>query len=400
MSNSSKRFSRRTFLAVGGVAAAGAAGYGLFSKPKPNMAPSIGAIPPNPDAVHFESPEALRDFEALGIRHFSELDKLPWFEKDESGQFRLRAEAGIERIIDTHSHLGWAFGLGHSIDMTKQCAVEYFYDYDKEQDLLFEQIHPTPQEAAGMSREDLTLFLRTPQRNRTQTVANLALEMDAMKYTGIVSLPIAIPHQIRHANDTLAAAKLDKRLVPFGAVYPKPWGQDKIAELERQIAEHAIKGVKYHPVFQLMAPDSPEMMKMFEWCEAHDLLIYAHTGYTGREPKFMRAKSEPELFEKPLAAFPKLRMVLAHTGVRRIDQALAVARKFEERVWLDISGQTAPAITYILQRFNTDKIMFASDWPFYPLSVMVARGLVATAPCPQLREKFFYRNAEKLLGWA
>jgi predicted TIM-barrel fold metal-dependent hydrolase len=193
---------------------------------------------------------------------------------------------------------------------------------------------------------------------------------------------------------------MDARFVPFGGIYPKPWGPKKAEQLEQQIKEHGIKGIKYHPVFQLLAPEDPNMMGLFEWCQARDLLVYAHVGYTGKEPRFMREKSEPERFIKPLEAFPKLRMVFAHTGVRRIDEALKVARKFEDRVWLDISGRSAANIAYILERYDTEKIMYASDWPFMPLAIMVARGLVATESCPNVRERFFSGNAQKLLGLA
>lgn len=382
-----------------GVAAGLAAGSGRFSRKKPDMPLSIGKLDPeaNPTSCDLHS---LSDFEELGIQHLSEFDRLPWFEKDDSGELRLKDNSGVGPIVDTHSHVGWAFGLGRSVDMTRNCKVEYFYDYERQQDVLFKQIHPTQNEAAQMTQEDLSLFVKTPKRNRTQTAANLAAEMDRMNYGHIALLPIAVPHLPRHMKDTLNAAKMDDRFMPLGAVYPKPWSDNKVAELDRQVKEHHIKGVKYHPIFQLIAPDDPDMMKFFAWCEGNDMLVYAHTGYTGREPGFMKQKSEPQRFAKALEAFPKLRMVFAHTGVRRVDEALEVARRFEDRVWLDISGQAAPAITYILQRYNSEQVMFGSDWPFYPLAVMVARGLVATESCPNLRAQLFGENARKLFKLA
>jgi uncharacterized protein len=396
----SGRIARRTFLAVcGGGVVAGVAANHYLSRKAPELALSIGRVPADANSFAANA-SAQKEIEDLGIRHLSEFEKLPWFEKDDTGQFRLKKDAGIGPIVDTHSHVGWAFGLGHSVDMTRTGKVEYFYDYEREQDVLFTQTHPTNEEAAQMSHEDIALFLKTPKRNRTQTAANLVAEMDRMNYRNVALLPIAIPHQSRHATDTLSAVKMDARFVPFGAIYPKPWGPKKIAELERQVKEHAIKGIKYHPVFQLLAPDDPAMMKLFEWCEAHDMLVYAHTGYTGKEPGFMREKSELKRFVKPLESFPKLRIVFAHTGIRRVDDALEVARKFEDRVWVDISGQAAPAITYILQRYDTEKVMFGSDWPFYPLAVMIARGLVATQSCPNLRAGFFGGNAKRLLALA
>ncbi|MCX5771691.1 MAG: amidohydrolase family protein [Candidatus Hydrogenedentes bacterium] len=395
----SSRIRRRTFLALGaGAAVAGVAGWRYVGRETPDLALSIGKTPPDENSSVEINPGRLKEFEDLHIRHMSELGRLPWFEKDDSGQFRLRGDAGIGPIVDPHSHVGWAFGFGGSVDMTRRGRVDYMYDFERDQDVLFKQEHPSNEEAAAMSHQTLTQFVKTPARNRTLTVANVAGEMDRMNYAKLFLLPLAIPRQTRHVSDTFGAAKIDRRIEAFGAVYPKPWGPKIVAELERQVVEHHIKAIKYHPVFQLLAPDDPDMMKLFEWCQARDMLVYAHTGYTGKEPRVMREKSEPVRFAVPLEAFPKLRIVFAHTGVRRLDQALEVARRFEDQVWLEISGQAVPAISYILQRYDTEKVMFGSDWPFYPLSVAVARSLVATEPCPDLRERLFAENAKRLFG--
>ena len=392
---------RRTFfkLSGAGLAAAGLSVVYLRSRKTPELPASIGKLQPIANAPCPDAPMRPKDIEDLGIRRMSELVRLPWFKKDEAGELCLRPDAGIGPIIDTHAHLGWAYGWGQSVDMTRKCKVQYFYDYELDQEVLFAQNHPTSEEASSIMHENLRLFLRTPERNRTHTAANLSAEMDRMNYRNIVLLPIEIPHQSRHAHDTLGAAKLDPRFVAFGAVYPKPWSPKIIARLEDQL-KTGIKGVKYHPEFQLLAPGDPNMMSLCEWCQAHDLILYAHVGYTGREPGFMKKKSEPKLFEKPLQAFPKLRMVFAHTGVRLMDETLEVARKYEDRVWLDISGRSASDIAYILQRYDTEKIMYASDWPFMPLAIMVARGLAGTQTCPQLRDRFFSGNASRLLGLA
>ena len=390
---------RRRFLKLcgAGVVVAGLSAVYLRSRKTPDLPESIGRLQPNADAPCPEAPLNPKNIEDLGIRRMSELDRLPWFKKDDAGNLCLRPDAGIRPIIDTHSHLGWAYGLARSVDMTRTCKVQYFYDYERDQDVLFTQDHPTSAEGSSITREGIQVFFRTPARNRTHTAANLSLEMDRMNYRNIVLLPIEIPRQSRHAHDTFQAATLDSRFIAFGAIYPKPWGPEKVAQLEAQ-RKTGIKGIKYHPEMQLIAPDDPNMMKLFEWCQANNLLVYAHVGYTGREPGFMKKKSEPRLFEKPLQAFPKLRFVFAHTGVRLIDETLEVARKYEDRVWLDISGRSASNIAYILQRYDTEKIMYASDWPFMPLAIMVARGLVATEACPQLRERFFSGNAARLLG--
>lgn len=399
--NKTPRTSRRKFLAVcaAGAAVAGASGIYVRSRTKPEMPESVGRLEPGPGAPCPDAPLKPKDIEALGIRRLSDFDRLPWFAKNDAGELLLKPDAGIGPIIDTHAHFGWSFGLSLPIDMTRKCPVQYCYDWDRDQDILFAQDHPNRDEGAVIKRNSLKVFLWTPAPNKTHTAANLSAEMDRMNYRNIVLLPLEIPHQSRHAEETFKAAESDSRFVPLGAIHPKSWGPEKIAALEGQL-KRGIKGVKFHPEMQNIAPDDPDMMKLCEWCQANKLLVYAHVGYTGHEPGFMRKKSEPKRFERPLEAFPELRFVFAHTGVRCIDETLEVARKYDDRVWLDVSGRSAANITYIFQRYDTEKIMYASDWPFMALPVMVARGLVATKPCPQLREGFFSGNAKKLFELA
>ena len=106
----SRRIARRTFLAVCGTGAvAGVIGYRHLSVERPDLPLSMGKLPPDADPSIPVNPDCLKGFEDLGIRRLSELDRLPWFEKAEDSLFRLREDAGIGPIVDTHAHVGWAF---------------------------------------------------------------------------------------------------------------------------------------------------------------------------------------------------------------------------------------------------------------------------------------------------
>jgi hypothetical protein len=246
----------------------------------------------------------------------------------------------------------------------------------------------------------LTILARTPGRYHTHTAANLEREMDAMNVAHACLLPIEIPVGSHHAADTLEAARRDDRYVPFGGVNPRSWGTEEEDALLEQIEAYGIRGIKYHPVFQFAPPDDPGALAMFEFCAANDLIVLSHIGYTGNELPFMRAASEPERLVKALEANPNLKLVCLHTGVRRIDETLAVARRFPEQVWLGLSGQPTPNISYILRRYDTERILWGSDWPFYPLSVMLARALAATQKQDTIRRRILHENGLKLLDLA
>ena len=189
---------------------------------------------------------------------------------------------------------------------------------------------------------------------------------------------------------------MDARFIPLAAVHPWPWGPRKIARLERQFSAGA-RCIKYHPEFQFMAPDNKHAMELFAWCEDKDVPVITHCGYKGVEPAWMREKSEPERFRPMLKAFPNLQVVMAHTGIVLHKEILSLAREFEDQVWLDIAGQDVPTILEILDGYDHQKILYGSDWPFYPLAVMLAKALVATEGREQVRADLLHNNAARLL---
>lgn len=392
---------RRRFLKMlggGGVLAAGAGALLLRRYGGRQIPASVGALPAGGTNVGQVDAAAVQAIADLNIRTLKDLDRLPWFKRREDGMLVLRDDLGIPAHIDIHAHVGWRHGSGQLIDMEKRCPVEYLYDFERDQDVLFEQIHPAKDEGRDLTLDSVAALVRTPPSNLTHTAANLIAEMDAMKVKKACMLPIEIPVKSHHAHDTLNALAMDDRFMPFGGVYPQSWGSDQEDRLAQQKKDFGIRGIKYHPVFQFTAPDDDDAMAMLEYCVDNDLIVMSHIGYTGGELSFMRNNSQPYRLERALEAFPTLRIVCLHTGVRMIDETLAVARKFPEQVWLGISGQPVPNITYILERYDHERILYGSDWPFYPLSVMLARALTATEGRDELRQRVLHDNAAKLLG--
>ena len=337
------------------------------------------------------------NFQTLNIRRMSELDRLPWFEKNPAGQLRLKAEAGVPPVLDIHSHVGWSYGFSRPVDYRAHNEVNYFYDYEVDQDVLFEERHPFPVEQKRLARDINSSFYRLSPASATHTAANFAAEMDRFNVKHACLLPIEGPILSRHAEDTIRASALDARFIPFGAVFPWPWGRRKIERLQNLLSRGA-KAVKVHPEFQFIAADHPHQLKLFAWCAENGVPVLAHCGYTGAEPAWLRAKAEPDRFRVALRNFPKLQLLLAHTGLSKRVETLAVARDFPKQVWLDISGQSVPDLKMILDGYDRDRICFGSDWPFYPLAVALARSLVATEDRPEYRGDLFFKNGARFLG--
>ena len=336
------------------------------------------------------------DFEAQGIRRMSQLDRLPWFRTGEYG-LQLREDSGVPPVLDVHAHVGWSFGFARSVEYTSRPPVKYFYDYEEAQDVLFDEHHPFPKETEIIGAEMRLSLFKLGESSATHTASNLIGEGALYNYSKICLLPIEGPIASRHAKDTMAASKLDSKFIPFAAVHPWPWGTEKVRAL-KALLDQGAPAVKYHPEFQFIAPDNPHMRQMFAWCESHGVPILAHCGYTGAEPGWLRAKAEPDQFRAVLRDFPKLKLLLAHTGLSRWEQTLDVVQGHDEHAWIDISGQPANVIRTILDRYDHQRICYGSDWPFYPIAVAMARPLVATHDRPDLWPDLFYNNAARFLG--
>ncbi len=382
-------------MAAGGITAAALVEVGGRTGIRPLKGFSVAK--PDPDVTAFlgDLPEDAHDRAILSM---SDQDRLRWFEKDDENRLRLSDQADIPPILDCHTHVGWSQGIGADIDMTARSRVQYFFDHETPQNLLHVQMHPTAAESRILSSETTWTLVRTPDRNKIHTAVNLLAEMARFNHRESVLLPVEIPLRSRHLEQTLRGAALDKRLIPFMGMHPRRWSDAKAARLAGMF-EGKVRGLKFHPVFQFMAPDAPDGMAMFEWCAAHDVVVLTHTGFTGSEPAFMRAFSEPERFHAPLRAFPKLKMIFAHTGSRaRFPEALAVAKAHEDQVWLEFTGQPVPNIKTLLDQYDPQKLVYGSDWPYYPLSVSLARFLVATTGRETLRPAILRDNFAALMG--
>jgi uncharacterized protein len=301
----------------------------------------------------------------------------------------------VPEIIDDHSHLGWSYFFGGVIDhMDASRPVKYFYDYDVDQDVLNEKVHPTPEEGKLIEKDIYVIIFRCPPIARTQTAPHMIKEMDNLNVKNILVAPIEIPIRSRHARQTFAtAAKCGGRLIPYAGVHPYTPSYEK--RIRDMVAQGA-RGFKYHPEFQFVAPDNKKALRIFALIEELDLPVLCHSGFTGTEPGFMQKLAALPRYRVIFESFPKLKFILGHSGLKNIPEALAYAAEFPQ-VYLDLAGQTAECTREIIQKADTDRILYGSDWPFYPMAVTLARTLVATEGMPEsVRKKILHDNAQRL----
>jgi predicted TIM-barrel fold metal-dependent hydrolase len=168
-------------------------------------------------------------------------------------------------------------------------------------------------------------------------------------------------------NDFIAdyAASHPEKIIGFGAIDP---AVDPIEETLDEIVSLKLRGVKLGPIYQNIHPTDPRMMKVYEFCQAHELPIMIHQGTT-----FVRTGplkyALPIQLEDVVIEFPRLRMIIAHLGHPWIAETLVLIRK-HPHLYSDISAlhyrpwQFYNALIMGKEYGVLDKILFGSDYPF------------------------------------
>jgi predicted TIM-barrel fold metal-dependent hydrolase len=201
------------------------------------------------------------------------------------------------------------------------------------------------------------------EKYRERRIAAVIFTVDAEK---------ALGHG-RISNEEVAAgaARHPDVLIPFGSIDPAK-GADGVAELERLVADHGVRGLKFHPSLQEFAPNDGTAYPLFEALAARGLPAIFHTGQTGigaGMPGGGGIKlrfSNPMLLDDVAADFPELTIIMAHPSVPWQSEAISVATH-KPNVAIDLSGWSPKYFPQELVRAINgplrSKVLFGSDYP-------------------------------------
>lgn len=211
--------------------------------------------------------------------------------------------------------------------------------------------------------------------NRTPTVAEIAqryrdLSMAAVVFT--VDHEAATGHRpIANEYVAEAAAQYADVLIPFGSVDPAR-GAAAVRAARRLVAEHGIRGFKFHPSLQDFDPSSRAHDPLYDAIAELGVPAVFHTGQTGIGAGLpggggiRLGLSNPMLLDEVAARHPDLVMVMAHPSVPWQDEAIAVATH-KANVYIDLSGWSpkyfAPNLVRHVNSLLQDKVLFGSDFP-------------------------------------
>ncbi len=202
----------------------------------------------------------------------------------------------------------------------------------------------------------------------------------------------------------IAAANADV-LIPFASVAPSR-GRKGVEEARRLIAEHGVRGFKFHPTSQAFFPNDRSAYPLYEAIAEAGLPALFHTGHSGIGSGMpggggLRLKySNPMHVDDVAVDFPEMPIILAHPSFPWQDEAISVALH-KQQVYIDLSGWSPkyfpPQLVQYANTLLRDRVLFGSDFPL----ITPDRWLADFEQCPirdEVRPLILKENAARLLG--
>jgi predicted TIM-barrel fold metal-dependent hydrolase len=277
--------------------------------------------------------------------------------------------------IDVHVHVEMsAAGVDALPDELRDAAVKHFRG---------QSARPTAQELAAYYRE--------------RRMMAVIFTVDAESFTGQPRIP----------NEEIAAVAREHPdvLIPFASIDPHK-GRRGVDEAKRLIADHGVRGFKFHPNAQAFFPNDRMAYPLYEAIEEAGLPALFHTGQSGVGSGLpggggVRLKySNPMHVDDVAVDFPDLTIVLAHPSFPWQDEAIAVAMH-KPQVYIDLSGWSPkyfpPQLVHHANTLLRERVLFGSDYPFITPDRWLA-DFEALDIRAEVRPLILKENAVRLLG--
>ena len=248
-------------------------------------------------------------------------------------------------------------------------------------------------------------------QDRTPTVTAIAEHYRARNMAAVVftvEAPAATGHPALSSEEIAdAAAEHADVLIPFGSVDPHA-GKAAVRRARALVAEHGVRGFKFHPSLQAFEPNDVRHYPLYEAIQELGVPALFHTGQTGIGAGLPGGHgiklrySNPMLLDDVAADFPGLTIILAHPSVPWQDEAISVATH-KANVYIDLSGwspkyfppQLVRAANSLLKR----KVLFGSDFPVITPDRWLA-DFAALDLKEEVRPLILKDNAVRVLGLA
>jgi len=161
------------------------------------------------------------------------------------------------------------------------------------------------------------------------------------------------------ANEFLAKSteEAGDRIIPFMRINPHL--QENALSSIKKGAKQGFRGIKFHPRNEAFAINSEELaFPIAELAVKLGMPILIHTG----EPDTY-GYAQPTLVGDLADSFPDLTLVVGHMGKRLCEDAICVARWFDNII-LETSFRSHRDIARAVRKVGADRVIYGSDMPF------------------------------------
>lgn len=276
-------------------------------------------------------------------------------------------------VTDMHCHLGNILYPGGGSVVLSDAPFAHPFDLDAPRRLALYGFEALDGSFYSLKAVKLQMTEAERRRNFTATLANLSSRLGRFAIGRACVMPIA-PNTM--FDDVLKAAEKDARLIPFGSFDFTQ--KDLPAQANRQISLGA-KGFKLHTVLQRVDPCGAEVTEALSSLPDGTVVLF-HAGEANYYPVRESGLQRPEFgrvvdLARMCRAFPRLRFVAAHGGLREFRDVLELLAPMKN-VWVDTSFVSPKGIRALADAFGTGRVLFASDWPygFYRTGLLSVRA--------------------------
>jgi hypothetical protein len=194
------------------------------------------------------------------------------------------------------------------------------------------------------------------------------------------------------------------RLIAVGSVHPR-FSRDGYGDA-RRLFDSGIRMIKLHPPHQLFFANAhlqrnEALAGTYRAAEEAGVPVMIHTG-TSIFPSARNRFADPMAIDDVAVDFPKLRIVVAHSGRPLYGETAFFLARRHPNVFLELSGIPPGKLLEHLPRLEevADKTLWGTDWPS-PGIRSPSENVAAFRTLPlsdDAKRKILYENAKKLFG--
>jgi predicted TIM-barrel fold metal-dependent hydrolase len=302
----------------------------------------------------------------------------------------------IMKIIDAHCHLGDILYAGGG-EIIGRSGVKKIIFFDP---ISIWQFFLNRNFGMGnfLYKRFLPSIIRAEQaRSKTATSENTLKSMENSGITAAALMPI--PPYVAF-SDLRAAARRNNAFIPFTGA-----DLSDMENLEQRLGanvEAGARGLKLHSIIQKIRLNDRRMMEAVEAFEKFSLPVLFHAGISSYYGAGESQRNRPEYGSiqdaRDLAtAFPGVNFIAGHAGMFEAQEVIRLLGGLDN-VSVDTSFQSPGMIKKLFRAFGTERVLFASDWPFGSRRAAKRAVIAACGKDNALKKKIFYENAASLMG--